>query len=155
MTVRKTGLNWYVLQFCSTRTTRVFSHLERLGIIFWCPLAYSLYRRADKNCLRRKEVPLFPGYLFIKIDFNRTHSTTVTSVPWVKSFVSFGGEPVPVCEEIILGLRRREANGWKKYSSNGSIRGIPHKLAEILLENNAEKRSFLFFQYLTNARRGN
>ncbi|UIV71491.1 hypothetical protein H6S29_25190 (plasmid) [Escherichia coli] len=57
-------------------------------------------------------MPLFPGYVFIKIDFNKTHSTTVTSVPWVKSFVSFGGEPVPVCEEIILGLRRRETNYW-------------------------------------------
>ncbi|EMR7861189.1 transcription termination/antitermination factor NusG [Escherichia coli] len=147
MTTRKSGFNWYVLEFCSARTARVFSHLERLGVTFWCPLTCSHYRRSDKNCFRRKEVPLFPGYVFIKIDFNKTHSTTVTLVPWVKSFVSFGGEPVPVCEEIILGLRRRETNYWGEYSP---IRGIPHELAEILLENNPMKRSFLFFKYLSN-----
>ena len=61
-----------------------------------------LYRRRTPS--RVTELPLFPGYVFCRFDFDRR--LPVLTVPGVFSIVGFGGEAVPVRNEEIAALQR-------------------------------------------------
>jgi len=55
--------------------------------------------------------PLFPGYLFVRIDLGRDHAR-VAWTPGVRSFVAFGDDaPEPVDESVVELLRRRADGG--------------------------------------------
>jgi transcription antitermination factor NusG len=61
----------------------------------------------------RKKVlhqPLFPGYVFCRVDAFRR--VDVLRTPGVRSIVSFGGTHIPVPEEQIEGIRRIVASGF-------------------------------------------
>ncbi|EIS1621968.1 transcription termination factor NusG [Salmonella enterica subsp. enterica serovar Sandiego] len=141
-------MKWYVLQFTATRYMSVFTHLERLNFSYFCPMKTERYRRPDKILsFREKSYPAFPGYLFIQADFEEIHSTKITSIPYIQRFISFGGEPLPVPEEVMQELLSRD---WlSPNSKNVSKKSIPHRLAEILLMENAQQRSTAFINYIT------
>jgi transcriptional antiterminator RfaH len=106
------------------------------------------YRRPDKIIsYRERRTPLFPGYLFIQADFQETHSTTITSLPYVQRFISFGGEPLPVPEEVMAELLEKLKSS--SVQTNLSKKSIPHELAEILLMDNPQQRSMAFIHYIT------
>ncbi len=50
---------------------------------------------------RQKMEPLFPGYLFIKLDFNHTNWSKINFLQGVRKLISFGGRPISVPEKII------------------------------------------------------
>jgi transcription antitermination factor NusG len=92
--------------FCSSRTPELFLLL---------PYGDRKYRRPDKIIsYRERRLPLFPGYLFIQADFEEVHSTTITAIPYVQRFISFGGEPLPVPEDVMAELLYRQS-----YNSSG------------------------------------
>lgn len=141
-------MEWYVLQFTTTRFAAVFAHLERMNLSYLCPMETGKYRRPDKIIsYRERRTPLFPGYLFIQANFQEIHSTTITSLPYVQRFISFGGEPLPVPEDVMAELLER----LKPSSAqpNLSKKSIPHKFAEILLMDNPQQRSLAFIHYIT------
>ncbi|HEA1042337.1 TPA: transcription termination factor NusG, partial [Escherichia coli] len=103
-------MKWYVLQFTTTRFAAVFAHLERLSFSYFCPMETARYRRPDKIVSYRERCfPLFPGYLFVQADFEEVHFTIITAIPYVQRFISFGGEPLPVSEDVIEVLLRRQS----------------------------------------------
>lgn len=146
--------NWYVLQFTSTRFQVVFSHLTNSGVKYFCPMSQSrFYRRPDKAIGYRKRItPLFPGYLFLSVNFSKIHTSKITAIPWAQRFISFGGAPVPVDEtiikELILKYGDNVFQGNTMQSQN--VKSIPHRLAEILLEENPDKRSIMLLNYITD-----
>ncbi|EEF8798591.1 transcription termination factor NusG [Salmonella enterica] len=141
-------MEWYVLQFTTTRFAAVFAHLERMNLSYFCPMETEMYRRPDKVIsYRERRTPLFPGYLFIQADFQETHSTTITSLPYVQRFISFGGEPLPVPEGVMAELLERLKSSSSQ--TNLSKKSIPHELAEILLMDNPQQRSMAFIHYIT------
>ncbi|WP_306823545.1 transcription termination/antitermination NusG family protein, partial [Salmonella enterica] len=150
----KTYMKWYVLQFTATRFQTVFKHLENMGVQFYCPMdASKHYRRPDNQIgFRKRPVPLFPGYLFVNVDFGSIHSTKITALPWTQRFISFGGEPVPISEEDLTNVLVFEKGRGKSPSSEQApediVKSIPHELAVVLLEDNPEKRSMLLLRYL-------
>lgn len=88
-----------------------FAHLERLNFSYFCPMETERYRRPDKIIsYRERRLPLFPGYLFIRADFEEVHSTTITAIPYVQRFISFGGEPLPVPEDVMAELLYRQSH---------------------------------------------
>ena len=59
-------MNWYAVQTLPNRENLAVSHLERQGFYVWLPRIKRVIRHARQTkCVRR---PLFPGYLFIKLD---------------------------------------------------------------------------------------
>ncbi|EBG1012570.1 transcription termination factor NusG [Salmonella enterica] len=147
-------MKWYVLQFTATRFQTVFKHLENMGVQFYCPMdASKHYRRPDNQIgFRKRPVPLFPGYLFVNVDFGSIHSTKITALPWTQRFISFGGEPVPISEEDLTNVLVFEKGRGKSPSSEQApediVKSIPHELAVVPLEDNPEKRSMLLLRYL-------
>ena len=140
-------MKWYVLQFTTTRFAAVFAHLERLSFSYFSPMETERYRRPDKIVSYRERCfPLFPGYLFVQADFEEVHSTIITAIPYVQRFISFGGEPLPVSEDVIEVLLRRQSQSAQ---TNLLRKSIPHEFAEILLMENPQQRSMAFIHYIT------
>ncbi len=135
-------MKWYVLQFTATRFVAVFKHLESLNHPYYCPMISEKYRRPDKqHSFRQRLVPLFNGYLFIQADFEKTHSTAITSIPYVQRFIAFGGEPLPVPEDEIGNVKKGERNQLVMSDSP--------RLMEIMLMEDAKKRSVSMLNYIT------
>lgn len=138
-------MRWYVLQFTQTRFNAVFNYLDGLKLQWFCPMEQTTYARPDKLwCVRHKQAPLFPGYLFVRIDFSVTHSTKITAYQYISRFIAFGAEPVPVADDIVQSLYDREST-----EKPIGIKSISHEFAEILLIDDSVKRSIAFINYIT------
>jgi transcription antitermination factor NusG len=61
-------------------------------------------RRWKNGCTMTVEEPLFPGYLFVRMD--RSERSQVLSVPGVHSIVGIGREPVALPQFEIEALRK-------------------------------------------------
>ena len=92
---------WYALETRSRHEKVVHSQLEQKAIESFLPLYHSVRRWKD----RRKELalPLFPGYLFVRIGLNERREALETH--GVARIVSFGGVPASLPETEIEAIR--------------------------------------------------
>jgi transcription antitermination factor NusG len=94
---------WFAAYTFSCHEKRVAQHLSTRHIDFFLPIHRKVNRW--KNGLRMLiERPLFPGYVFVKIDCR--NRVRVLELPGVLSLVGAGREPTPLPYEEIEGLRR-------------------------------------------------
>lgn len=95
--------NWFAAYTLSCHEKRVAQHLSLRRIDFFLPV----HRKVShwKNGLRMLiERPLFPGYVFVKIDCK--DRVRVLDLPGVHSIVGAGRHPIPLPYEEIESLRR-------------------------------------------------
>jgi len=59
------------------------------------------------NPRSRKEVPFFPGYLFVRGTLNRFYQSKVMWLPGSLSLVSFDGVPAPIADTLVLAVRHQ------------------------------------------------
>lgn len=98
---------WYALYTCSHHEKRVACELQARGIEHFLPLYSSARRWKDRHV--SLELPLFPGYVFVRLDLReRLH---VLQAPGAVHIVSFGGKPCSLPEAQIVGLRRGILSG--------------------------------------------
>jgi transcription antitermination factor NusG len=93
---------WYAARTLPRHEKVVAEHLGRVPFESYLPLY-----QAERNWKgRRAEVllPLFPGYVFIKI--NLTDRVQVLRHPSVSGLVCFNGKPAPLPDDQIEGLRQ-------------------------------------------------
>ena len=139
---------WYVLEFCAVRFKSVFQFLDRLGVEWFCPVHQSLRYRPDKiNGYRKVTRPLFPGYLFIYVDFNQVHPRKITCCQHVRRFISFGDEPVAVSDEIINQMKTRLNIIM---GSSGDAIPVHHELSQILMSDDPQQRTLALLNYLAS-----
>lgn len=94
---------WFAAYTFSCHEKRVAQHLSTRRIDFFLPVHKKVNRW--KNGLRMLiESPLFPGYVFVKIDSK--DRVRVLELPGVHSIVGVGREATPLPNEEIEGLRR-------------------------------------------------
>jgi transcription termination/antitermination protein NusG len=107
--------NWFAAYTNSHHEKRVAEHLAKRQIESFLPL-YSAQRRWRNGCKVILDLPLFPGYVFARID--RRERVRVLEVPGVLSLVGFGREPAPLPDHEIealrsgLGLRKIEPHPY-------------------------------------------
>ncbi len=94
---------WFAVYTLSCREKQVSRHMEIHSIEHFLPVTKSR-RRWKNGCTVVIDKPLFPGYLFVRI--NRTERTQVLAVPGVHSIVGTGKDPVPLPQFEIETLRR-------------------------------------------------
>lgn len=125
--------HWFAVYTTCRHEKRVAQHLEQRGLEFYLPL-YRTQRRWKDRSLVTLDLPLFPGYIFVRIDWFQRVS--VLQVPGVLSLV--GGTwphitPLPEFEITALrqGLDPRRAaphplllKGDKVRISNGPLAGL-------------------------------
>jgi transcription antitermination factor NusG len=102
-----TPLPWFALQVRSRRENLVANHLEGQGFECFLPLYKSTRRWSDR--LKEVEQPLFPGYLFCRL--NLSNRGPVLMTPGVQQIVGFGRTPVPVEEREVESIRQVLSSG--------------------------------------------
>src|SRR5262245_32722862 len=98
---------WYLIHCKPRQDERALENLERQN--FHC---YRPVRRVERSRDGRKYAaaePLFPRYLFIRLDRLNDNWYLIRSTRGVNRIVRFNEYPVPVSDEIIDGIRARLA----------------------------------------------
>lgn len=96
----KTGKERWVRDQLTAQLPEVFLPLLEARIPRWGKLAWSI-------------MPLFPGYLFARLDPQK-HYFDVRYLPGVQGLVSAGTDPIAVPSAVIEEIRRRGVNGVVK-----------------------------------------
>ena len=92
---------WYAAYTCARHEKRVAEQLERRSVELFLPLYETVHRW--KNGRARLELPLFPGYVFVRIAMRER--LRILEVPSVVRLVGFGGLPTPLPEGEVEALR--------------------------------------------------
>ncbi len=123
---------WFAAYTFSCQEKRVAQHLSARRIEFFLPVHRKISRW--KNGLRMLiERPLFPSYVFVKID--RKDKVRVLELPGVHSIVGVGPHPIPLpfgeIEALRSGMHMLNAephrllkSGEKVLIRNGPLMGI-------------------------------
>src|SRR4029077_19678854 len=82
--------DWYVVYSKPHKEEQAQFHLRMKGLDVFFP-RLDLVRVSER---RKRVIPLFPNYLFVRIDLE-TEFHYVTWSPGVKRLVSFGDRPIP------------------------------------------------------------
>ncbi len=101
------SLPWFALQVRSRREAFVANHLEGQGFECFLPLYQSKRRWSDR--VKEVEQPLFPGYLFCRLDLNNRGHVLMT--PSVQQIVGMGRTPIPVEEREMESVRLALSSG--------------------------------------------
>jgi transcription antitermination factor NusG len=92
---------WYAAYTSARHEKRVAEHLQRIGVESYLAL-YSATRQWNQRRVL-VEMPLFPGYVFVRIPL--AERLRVLSAPGVAYLVSTRGGPVPLADDEIEPLR--------------------------------------------------
>jgi transcription antitermination factor NusG len=98
---------WFAILVRTSREKAANSLLENTG--YECFLPISKYMRRWSDRMKEVEVPLFPGYLFCRM--NQHNRLPVLMTPGVIQIVGVGKTPVPVGEEEIAAIQRVGKSG--------------------------------------------
>jgi len=98
---------WYVIQTKPGNEHRVETNLSNQEVETFLPL-YGSYRYS-KDRLVKKIKPLFPNYLFAKLDLE-IHYYKVKWTRGVSKILGLGNGPVPISEKVIQTIKKRMGN---------------------------------------------
>ncbi len=98
---------WFALMVRSNREKTASLLLENVG--YECFLPTSRYTRRWSDRMKEIEAPLFPGYLFCRM--NPHNRLPVLITPGVIQIVGVGTTPIPVEEEEIAAIQRVGRSG--------------------------------------------
>lgn len=98
---------WHALQVASRAEKPVATGLAMRGYETFLPLFRSRRKWSDR--FQDIDLPLFPGYVFARLDVN--HRLPVLVIPGVVRIVGLGKIPVPVEEKEIAAVQAVVASG--------------------------------------------
>ena len=96
-------LNWYAVQTRSRHEKLVARQLHEQGVITFLPLTEQLRQWSDRRKL--VEMPLFPGYAFVRLAYGPEERLRVLRTEGVVSFVGANGKGVSIHEKRIEGIQ--------------------------------------------------
>jgi transcriptional antiterminator RfaH len=103
------GPDWIVATTHTHSEAIAVANLERQGFTTYCPVIRK--RRSHARKVDHVLRPLFPGYVFIRLDDKGRHWRPILSTAGVRTLVRFGDEPATLDDGFIAGLRAREEDG--------------------------------------------
>ena len=103
----KISKSWYALYVKSRHEKCVHSELQQKGIESSLPLTIVIRQWSDRR--KKVEVPLFRGYVFVKIDIKNEKLPVLTTSGVVK-FVTFNNVTVPIPEDQMYWLQQMIAS---------------------------------------------
>jgi transcription antitermination factor NusG len=92
---------WYALCTCSRHEKQVARHLEDRAVEHFLPLYLTVSRWKDRQV--QIKLPLFPGYIFVRIAF--CDRMKVLTVPSAVALISAAGRAIPIPDEEITGIQ--------------------------------------------------
>jgi transcription antitermination factor NusG len=110
--------HWYAAYTCAQHEKCVAEQLAGRAVEHFLPLYESVRRWKDRRV--RLEMPLFPGYVFVRLALR--DRLRVLQIPSVVRLVGFGGLPAALPDEQVEILRAGLA---------GQLRAEPHPLLTV------------------------
>jgi transcriptional antiterminator RfaH len=95
---------WYVIQTKPANEHRVETHLLNQGIEVLLPMLETF--QYPYGNMVQKIKPLFPNYLFGKLDIN-VHYYKVKWTRGVSKILGIGNEPIPISEQVIEKIKEQ------------------------------------------------
>ena len=93
--------NWYAIYTSSRTEKKVSERLSNRGIEVYCPFRKELRIWSDRK--KKVEVPVFPSYVFVKVD--ELGRLKVLETPGVVNFVFWLGKPAIIRESELNAIR--------------------------------------------------
>ena len=135
---------WYAVETRHRFEKKAAVHLERQGVETFVPVVGEIHRWSDRQ--KRVDIPLFPGYAFVRLGLSPNVRLRVLRAPGVMRFVSFGTEAAPVPAKQIADAQRLLAHNipcslhaFLKVGRRVRIRGGCLDGLEGILEHSGEK----------------
>lgn len=100
--------SWYVIHCHPREEQRALEHLQRQRYTCYFPTLMREHLRGRRKIEVRE--PLFPRYLFIRLDEVRTNWYPIRSTRGVHQLVCSNGHPLAVKDAIVDGIRERVEN---------------------------------------------
>ncbi len=100
---------WYAVRVRPRHERAVDAALRARGVESFLPT--HCVRRVWSDRVKTLREPLFPGYLFCRLD--RLRRRGVVEVPGVVQIVGFGGSPTPIGDEELDAIRALSSSGAK------------------------------------------
>lgn len=100
---------WYVVQSQPNAELKAVAHLDRQGFATYLPRY--LKRRRHARRVEHVPAPLFPRYLFVRMNVATQRWRTIFSTVGVSRIVCNGELPTPIPDRVIENLRAREHDG--------------------------------------------
>ena len=91
--------SWYVIYTHAKSEMKALYHLRRQGFTVYLPKYHKQRRHARR--VQQVETPLFPRYIFVNLDINRTPWRAINSTVGIINMVSHGGLPTPVPTGVV------------------------------------------------------
>ena len=119
------ALNWYVVRTKSRSEYIAANALGVEGYEHFFPRTQAAQKRSG-----REEIPLFPGYLFVRCDVDRGQWPAIGLLPGVLGWVRFDGVASLIADDIVDELARRVVsindNGglWIRYKPGQKVRVV-------------------------------
>lgn len=119
---------WFAVYTAANHEKKVQKHLRMRDVESFLPL-YTVTRRWKNRTTVKIELPLFAGYVFVRI--SRTEGARVLAVPGVRFIVGNGHQALPLPDEEIeilrsgLHLRRVDPYPYVKVGAQVRIRSGP------------------------------
>jgi transcription antitermination factor NusG len=98
---------WYAIYTNANHEKRITQQLELRSIEHFLPLYESVRRWKDRRV--RLQMPLFPGYVFVRLDLR--DRLQLLQIPGVVQLVSFNGRPAPLPDEDIQTIQNCLGSG--------------------------------------------
>lgn len=95
---------WYALWTRSRHEKKVFQQLSERGLQGFLPLSNEIHWWSDRR--KQIEVPLFPGYTFLRAFASDAVRAAVMRIPGVAGFVGWNGAPLAIPDEEIESIQR-------------------------------------------------
>jgi transcription elongation factor/antiterminator RfaH len=96
-------VRWYVMHSKPRKEAFLRERLRIQRIEVYLPSI----RLRPVNPRARKELPFFPGYLFIHVDLEKISISELRRIPGSIGIVSYGGEPAYVGDTLIRTIQRQ------------------------------------------------
>lgn len=120
---------WYVVSSQPHQEARAEVNLRRQGFDVWLPLLQKARRHARR--VDRVLVPLFPGYLFVALDFGTARWRSINGTFGVVKLLCNGDVPQAVPDGLVDEIMsRRDAGGFVRLPARAFVVGQGLRVAE-------------------------
>ena len=96
--------HWYAVYTRSRHEQRAFDRLSANDVEVFLPMVESMRQWSDRR--KRIQVPLFSGYLFVRIHWSLNIRLRVLKIPGVVRVIGDYENPAPIPEVQILAIQR-------------------------------------------------
>jgi transcription antitermination factor NusG len=98
------GARWFAVSARARHERLATAMLDALGVTNFLPLATQLRQWSDRKQLVM--LPLFPGYLFVRINLLTDSTLPILKVPGIVGLVKNNTGPLPIPDQQISDVRR-------------------------------------------------